>query len=158
MNKYVQEYLEKRNSLKKEKIQKHLFKIMNNLRIGEKEYPENSEYSRDDYPYWDADERKYYRYNAGEISEEEYKLLVQESNDEPQYIEKSKRSNWYGFATVIMVISGIGLLILALISLGEENSTYFLIGLGEFLMVSLFCGIMQLLAGIKQGIDNLQNK
>ncbi len=58
----------------------------------------------------------------------------------------------------MLVLSSIGLLILAILSLSEENAIYFIAGLGEFILFSLFCGIVQLLAGIKQGIDNLQNK
>jgi hypothetical protein len=81
-------------------------------------------------------------------------------NQESSIIKQNnpQRSGWYTFATIMMVIAGIGLLVLAAVSVIEENGLFFLIGLGEFLMISLFCGIVQLLAGIKLGIDNLQNK
>lgn len=59
MNVYVQKYLEKKNANRKEDLMKQAFKVMNDLRIGEKEYPENSEYNRDDYPYWDSEKKKY---------------------------------------------------------------------------------------------------
>ena len=72
-----------------------------------------------------------------------------------KYVE---RSGWYTYATLMLILSAIGLLILVILSLSEENAIYFIIGLGEFILFSLFCGIVQLLAGIKQGIDNLQNK
>ena len=67
-------------------------------------------------------------------------------------------SGWYYFATVLMAVSAIGLVVLGIASLHEENAMFLLIGLGEFLVISLFCGIVQLLAGIKKVIDNLQNK
>ena len=155
MNEYIQKYLEKRNVEKKEEQQKQVLKLINNLRIGEREYPENSEYNRDDYPFWDADKGKYYRYNIGEITDEEFNLLMEGKKDEPKYVEAPERSSWYSFATVMIVLSGIGLFILGIVSISEENALFFLIGLGEFFMMSLFCAIVQLLAGIKQGVDTL---
>lgn len=71
------------------------------------------------------------------------------------YVE---RSGWYTYATIMMVLSAIGFAVLAIASISMENISFFIIGLSEFIMFSLFCGIVQLLAGIKQGIDNLQNK
>ena len=161
MNEYVQKYLEQRNAQKKEEHEKLLLKVMNNLKIGEREYSQDSNNNYEDFPYWDADKGNWYRYNAGEISEEEFNLIVQDVQDasnKTKLVEKPERSGWYAFATFIMILSGIGLFILAIVSISEANAIYFLIGLGEFLMISLFCGILQLLAGIKLGIDNLQNR
>ena len=151
MNKYVQQFIELRNAQKKAELKEQMFKVMNNLKIGEKEYPENSDFNLADYPFWDENNGKYYRYNAGDISEEEFNMLVQDS---PKSVEKKGLSGWATFATVIMILSAIGLLILTIISIGEENAMYFLIGLGEFIMISLFCGIVHLIADIKFSIDN----
>lgn len=71
------------------------------------------------------------------------------------YVE---RSGWYTYATIMMILSAIGLVVLAIVSISMENIIFFIIGLGEFIMFSLYCGIVQLLAGIKHGIDNLQYK
>ncbi len=166
MNKYVQEYLAKKDAQRKEDLKKQALKIMNNLRIGEREYPESQDYDRIDFPYWDTDKKIHYRYNAGEITEEEFKKLVQESSNEPQYvepkhIEKAERSNWYTFATVMMVIGGIGVLITLIIAIGDSyhpNWTPFFIALISYLFELGFWATVQLLAGIKQGVDNLQNK
>ena len=171
MNKYVQEYLEKKNAQKKEELKKQALKIMNNLRIGEREYPENSDYDRNDYPYWDTDKGKYYRYNAGDISEEDIEMLVQESNDEPKLVENAARSNklvenaarsnWYGFATAMIIIGGLGVFITFIIAISDSydpNWIPFLVALISYLFELGFWATVQLLAGIKQGIDNLQNK
>lgn len=161
MNKYVQEYLAKKDAQRKEDLKKQALKIMNNLRIGEREYPESQDYDRIDFPYWDTDKGKYYRYNAGDISEEEFKMLVQESNDEPKFVEKAERSGWYGFATAMMVIGGIGVLITLIIAISDSyhpNWTPFFIALISYMFELGFWATVQLLAGIKQGIDNLQNK
>lgn len=80
------------------------------------------------------------------------------ANSNRQVAKTVERSGWYTYASIMLVLSFIGLLILAILGLSEENAIFFIIGLGEFVLFSLFCGIVQLLAGIKQGIDNLQNK
>ena len=50
----------------------------------------------------------------------------------------------------------IGLAFLIIASIATENIVFLIVGLGEFIMFSLFCGIVQLLAGIKHGIDNMK--
>jgi hypothetical protein len=79
-----------------------------------------------------------------------------DSKSEKRTTVYAERSGWYTYATIMMVLSAIGLVVLAIASISMENIIFFIIGLGEFIMFSLFCGIVQLLAGIKQGIDNLQ--
>ena len=155
MNEFVQKYLEKRNAEKREEQRKKVLKLMGMLKIGEKEYPENSDYDCNDYPYWDVEKRKYYRYNPGEMSDEEVALLLQNIPVETEHAVEPERSGWYSFATFMIVLSSIGLFVLSIVSITEENAIYFLIGLGEFFMVSLFCAVVQLLASIKLGVDKL---
>ena len=81
-----------------------------------------------------------------------------EKKPEKEKVKEVELSGWYYFATVLMIISAIGLAILAIVSFHVHNAIFFWVGLGEFITISLFCGIMQLLAGIKKGIDNLQNR
>ena len=162
MNKYVQNYLELRNAQKRDEQQNQVRKLINNLRIGEKEYPENSDYDRDDYPYWDTDKGKYYRYNIGEISDDELELLLASEKDEPKYVEAPTRSGWHGFATFMIILGGVAVLIVLFVTLAERswhrNWTPFLIVLGSYLMELGFWAIVQLLANIKLGIDNLTLK
>jgi len=159
MNVYVQKYLEKKNANRKEDLMKQAFKVMNDLRIGEKEYPENSEYNRDDYPYWDSEKKKYYRYNAGEMSEEELNILLLDSDKEPKFVEKAAKSNWYIFATVMMILGGLAVLItfmMAIIEDYEPNWIPFFVSLISYMFELGFWATVQLLAEIKQGIDNLK--
>lgn len=161
MNEYVQKYLEKREAQRKEELKKQALKIMNKLKIGEKEYPEGSDPDLVEYPYWDLDKGKRYRYNAGELSEEEIKLILQDHADESKLVEKAERSGWYTFATVMMVIGGLGVLITLFIAASDSyhpNWTPFFVALISFMFELGFWATVQLLAGIKQGIDNLQNK
>lgn len=159
MNVYVQKYLEKKNANRKEDLMKQAFKVMNDLRIGEKEYPENSEYNRDDYPYWDSEKKKYYRYNAGEMSEEELNILLLDFDKEPKFVEKAAKSNWYIFATVMMILGGLAVLItfmMAIIEDYEPNWIPFFVSLISYMFELGFWATVQLLAEIKQGIDNLK--
>lgn len=161
MNEYVQKYLEKRNEQKKEARQKQLYKVINNLRIGEKEYPENSDYNSSDYPYWDVEKGKYYRYNVGEVTEEEFNMLVQDATEDPKFVKKAERSSWYNFAIVMMVLGGLSVLITLIVTVSDSyhpNWTPFVVALVSYLFELGFWATVQLLAGIKQGIDNLQNK
>ena len=70
-----------------------------------------------------------------------------------KYVE---RSGWYTYATVMLVLSVIGLVILIIASIATENIVFLIAGIGEFIMFSLVCGIVQLLSGIKHGIDNMK--
>lgn len=67
-----------------------------------------------------------------------------------------ERSGWYTYATVMLVLSVIGLVILIIASIATENIVFLIAGIGEFIMFSLVCGIVQLLSGIKHGIDNMK--
>ena len=161
MNEYVQKYLEKRNAEKKEEQRKQVLRLSNDLRVGAKEYPENSDYSTIDYPYWDAEKGKRYRYNVGEITDEEFELLKDGKKDEPTYVETPQRSGWHTFATVMIVLGGIAVAITLIAVLADDwhrNWTPFFIVLGGYLMELGFWAIVQLLANIKLDIDKLLTK
>lgn len=161
MNEFIQKYLEKRNAEKKEEQRKQVIKLSNELRIGEKEYPENSDYDRGVYPYWDADKGKYYRYNVGEITDEEYAMMMEDRADEPKYVEEPERSGWHTFATAMIVLGGLAVAITLFAVLADDwdrNWTPFFIVLGGYLMELGFWAIVQLLANIKFDIDKLLAK
>lgn len=159
MNPYVKNYLELRNAQKRDEQQRQVRKLINNLRIGEKEYPEDSDYDREDYPYWDTDKGKYYRYNIGEISDDELEMLLDGEKDEPKYVETPTRSGWHGFATFMIILGGIAVIVVLFATLSEHrwhrDWTAFIAVLGGYLMELGFWAIVQLLANIKLGIDNL---
>lgn len=79
-----------------------------------------------------------------------------ESKKETRTTKYVERSGWYTYATIMLVLSVIGLAIMIIASITEENIDFFIFGVAEFIMFSLFCGIVQLLAGIKHGIDNMK--
>lgn len=66
-------------------------------------------------------------------------------------------SGWHTFATIMLVLSALVFVGWVFVSV-LEGDEYFIIGLVGFVVIFLLCGIVQLLAGIKRGIDKLYNK
>lgn len=161
MNKFIKDYIDRKEEIEKKRLAKEVHKIIQYLEIGDKVYDEQYKPISDEFPKYDEEKKLAYKYDIGDASLEEYRLLLQmfapkKENAKPIVI--TKLSGWFKFATAIMVLSGIGLLSLFIVSHNENDFGYFLMGLGGFLIMSLFSGILQLLAEIKLGIDNLQNK
>ena len=161
MNTYIQNYLKEKEEQEKDTLKREVNRVIQSLEIGEKVYNEKSTYTNAEFPKIDPEKRKPFKYDIGDATKEEYELLLKKAIKKKE-VSKTKYeapiSKWHKYAMAMLIISIIGLLVLAILSLSEENVIYFVIGLGEFILFSLFCGIVQLLAGIKQGIDNLQNK
>ncbi len=160
MNDYIQEFLEKNKAEKKEEQLKNIQKLANKLQIGSKEYPESSNYSRIDFPLWDQDKKKHYRYNIGKISDEEYVLLKDSINDSVKEtsanIDEPAKSIWYIFAVIMAILGGVAVLITLIATISEELEwASFFIVLGSYLLFLSFLAIVILLADIKQGIDKL---
>lgn len=115
MNQYVEKYIERRKreiaeeneSVRKEKISK----IANKIQIGEREFrkdfPDEPEF---DFPYVDYSQNQCYRYNIGELSDEEYEELLKYIPDakKAESNEKKGMTGWYIFAIVMLVLSCIG--------------------------------------------------
>lgn len=161
MNKYIQDYLKQREEKEKKVLEREVNRIIQNLEIGEKVYNEKEKYPKYDYPKFDTEKKMPFKYDIGDATIEELRLFLQTvspKKEETKPLEPVKRSKWYTFATIMIVLSAIGLCILGIVSISEEDPIFFLIGLGEFFMVSLFCAIVQLLAGLKQNFDTLLKK
>lgn len=67
-------------------------------------------------------------------------------------------SGWHTYATIMLIFGILLFIAMTIASFAIGDWLLFSIGLGEFIMFSLFCGIVQLLAGIKHRIDNLHIK
>lgn len=160
MNKYIQEFLEKRKENEKKLLERKIQKVIQNLEIGEKVYGEKFFRTNEEFPNFDKEKGMPFKYDIGDATKEEYELLLKEVS--PTNENKIKKtaviSEWYLYAKVMLIVSAVGLLILAIFSISEKDAIYFCVGAGEFVMFSLFCAIVQLLAGIKQGIDNLLDR
>lgn len=164
MNEYLQKYLEKRKAEEQKEHQKQVIKLVNDLRIGEVEYSTGTDYDREDFPYYDPKKGKYYRYTIGELTNEEYDLLVKENDKKPTEIQRAEPeiSGWKSFAIVMIVLGGLAVLISFFVTLSgdsyDRNWSSFFIILGSFLMELGFWAIVILLTEIKLGIDTLISK
>lgn len=68
------------------------------------------------------------------------------------------KSFWYSFASLILLISFLSLIVSIYYSIKLEDIYIFIVGFISFVGIALSCAVVQLLAGIKEGIDELNNK
>lgn len=117
MNKYIEDYISKKKKENKEDEEITLAEILNELEIGEKEYLGDFKGApKMDFPFYDMEKGDYYRYNAGEVSDEEYKELLKYVPDKVKR-DNGKMSFWYWFSIILMFICIIGDIALG----AEEN-------------------------------------
>ena len=112
MNRYVEDYIARRkDEIVKEK-EKERMKLLAKLRVGEKEYWKSfpSE-SMENFPFYD-DNLDRYRYNAGEITDEDYNELLKYAPQNSATPEVTKHmSGWYVFSIIMMILGCLGGLI-----------------------------------------------
>lgn len=101
---------------------------------------------------------KYFQTQSQSVKHEKTQKSNLDNSPRPVSTYEPSLSIWWTIATIIMILSGVGLFVLTFVSIAEKNAIYFIAGFGEFIVILLFCGIIQLLAKIKFGIDKLQNK
>ena len=77
MNKYIKEYIELRKEeiVEEERLKK--FGLLEKLKLGKMEYSGDfPDDPKDSFPYYDISRNDCYRYNLGEVSEEDYAELL----------------------------------------------------------------------------------
>lgn len=136
-------------------------RVIQNIEIGEKIYDEHSKYPKYEYPKFDGEKKMPYKYDIGDASLEELRLLLQVAapkKEEIKPLEIAQRSKWHTFALIMIILGGIAVTITLIIVLLEgwhRDWTPFIIAAGSYLLELGFWAIVQLLAGIKQGVDTL---
>ena len=131
MNKYIQDYISKKKKENKEDEKMSLAEVLNKLQIGKKEYLSDCEGAPTmDFPFFDMEKNDYYRYNVGEVSDEEYEELLKYVPDEvnPNSTNKGKMSFWYWFAIILMAVGVIGGIVVASERHGEASGIGIIIG------------------------------
>ena len=115
MNKYIEEYISKRKKeiVEEEKMAKDAEKagIIDKLNLGEREYHDQfPDEPVENFPFFDSSRIMPYRYNAGEISDEDYAELLKylPLNDKPVVKSDKKMSSWYTFAIIMMILGCFG--------------------------------------------------
>ena len=91
---------------------------------------------------------------------EKYKVKEPQKEKNTISCKSTKLSPWYSFATILIIIESIALFVLFVLTITSDDADWqsFLIILGAYLFELSFLAIIQLLARIKQGIDNLQKQ
>ncbi len=106
MNKYIKEYIELRKEeiVEEERLKK--FGLLEKLKLGKMEYSGDfPDDPKDSFPYYDISRNDCYRYNLGEVSEEDYaELLKYIPADNNPEVPQKKKSGWYTFALVLLSI------------------------------------------------------
>ena len=137
-------------------------KVVQKIEIGEKVYYEDSKQPKYEFPKFDTEKKMSYRYDIGDATIEELRLLLQVAVPKKEEIKPlviAERSKWHIFATVMIILGGVAVGITLIVVLDNSNWTPFIIALGSYLVELGFWAIVQLLAGIKQDVDTLlQNK
>ena len=167
MNKYIEEYLEKkaaeRRAEQQREAQEKIMKMAQQLKIGEREYNEDEIVgTSESYPHWDRQEKCAFRYNVGDVTVEDYEALAALFRKEEVKVKPAERSGWYTFAVIMIVIGGLGVLS-AFVAVVADDSyrkvwTPFWISLVSYLFVVGFFGIIMLLSQIKETLDNIMIK
>ena len=162
MNKYIQEYLKQREEKEKKNLMREVNKVVQKIEIGEKVYYEDSKQPKYEFPKFDTEKKMSYKYDIGDATIEELRLLLQVAVPKKEEIKPlviAERSKWHIFATVMIILGGVAVGITMIVVLDNSNWTPFIIALGSYLVELGFWAIVQLLAGIKQDVDTLlQNK
>ena len=131
MNKYIQDYISKKKKENKEDEKMSLAEVLNKLQIGKKEYLGDCDGAPTmDFPFFDMEKNDYYRYNVGEVSDEEYEELLKYVPDEvnPNGTNKGKMSFWYWCAIILMAVGIIGGIVVASERHGEAAGIGIIIG------------------------------
>ena len=158
MNKYIQEYLKQREEKEKKSLMREVNRVVQNIEIGEKVYYVDSKQPKYEYPKFDTEKKMSYKYDIGDASIEELRLLLQAAapkKEEIKPLEIAERSKWHTFATVMNILGGIAVGITLIVVLDNRDWTPFIIALGSYLVELGFWAVVQLLSGIKQGVDTL---
>ncbi|MBP5516455.1 MAG: hypothetical protein J6X86_05845 [Bacteroidales bacterium] len=158
MNEYIKNYIEERkrkiSESNEQDFKEKVVRLATELEIGEKEYTEESGFACEGYPYYDGEKRRYYRYNLGDVTKEEYEQLLEYAPKKKATVKRAELSKWYVFAMVVLITNIIGLFVVVIAALASQDLVLLGCGIGEFFFVGLMCAVVQLLAGIKQKVDS----
>lgn len=118
MNKYIEEYISQRkqeiaedNRLAKEAEREV---VLDKLHLGKREYHKDfPDETEENFPCYDSERNEYFRYNLGEVSDEDYTELLKylPKENKPKKMNNKKISGWYTFAIIMLILCCLGALI-----------------------------------------------
>ena len=158
MNEKIQNYLNKRKEEVALEREKEKQQLLENLKLGERVYSDNSTRTIE-FPLYDdslGSELKAYKIDsAQDLTEEDYEEIKKYS--QKGYGITKVPGAWYTFATVMMVLGALGVVIALFVCLSEpfnRDYTPFIIALGGYLIELGLWAIVQLLAKIEANTRN----
>ncbi len=153
MNEKIQNYLNKRKEEVALEREKEKQQLLENLKLGERVYSDNSTRTIE-FPLYDdslGSKLKAYKIDsAQDLTEEDYEEIKKYS--QKGYGITKVPGAWYTFATVMMVLGALGVVIALFVCLSEpfnRDYTPFIIALGGYLIELGLWAIVQLLAKIE---------
>ena len=156
MNEKIQNYLNKRKEEIALECEKEKQQLLEELKLGERVYSDSSTRTlefplyNDDY---DSNRKAYKIDSAQDLTDEEYEELKKYSQKGYGTSKANEPGGWHTFATVMMVLGALGVVIALLVCLSESsyhrNYTPFIIALGGYLIELGLWAIVQLLAKIE---------
>ncbi len=153
MNEKIQNYLNKRKEEVALEREKEKQQLLENLKLGERVYSDNSTRTIE-FPLYDdnlGSELKAYKIDsAQDLTEEDYEEIKKYS--QKGYGITKVPGAWYTFATVMMVLGALGVVIALFVCLSEpfnRDYTPLIIALGGYLIELGLWAIVQLLAKIE---------
>ena len=145
MNKYIGDYISRRKVEMENLRQIEQSGLWNTLHLGECEFSNDfPNEPKENFPYYDISLGKYYRYNPGVVTDEDYVELLKyvpnnhskHDNDEPHRLNKPhKLSGWYSFSIVVTIITAFVMLFGLVV---DDSGIVFAIGGGVFIYMLFF--------------------
>lgn len=121
MNKYIEDYItQRKKEMAEEKLRTNEAEkagLLDKLQIGKREYRDDfPDEAFDNFPYYDNLKGKHYRYNVGEVSDEDYAELLKyvPKKDKTDDNSANKISGWYTFGVIMMIIGCVGGIVVAI--------------------------------------------
>ena len=150
MNKYIEDYIKQRKLeiAEEERLAKESEKeeVLFKLHIGAKEYYKDFlNEPADNFPFYDSAQQKHYRYNLGDVTDDEYAELLKyiPSENKPKVDTNKKMSGWYTFSIIMVILGCIGGFIIGIMD--KFNILYVifsvLVSLIFFSQIILLCKI-----------------
>ena len=121
MNKYIEDYIAQRKKEMAEdqqrKYEAEKAGLLYRLQIGKREYRDDfPNEAFDNFPYYDNLKGKHYRYNVGDVSDEDYAELLKyvPQKDNPIVNSANKIGGWYTFGVIMIIIGCLGGIVVAI--------------------------------------------
>ena len=156
MNEKIQNYIAKGKEEIALEQEKEKQQLLEELKLGKRVYSDNSTRTLEFPLYDDSYDLKHKAYKidtAQDLTDAEYEELRKYSKKGYGTTKANEPSGWYTFATVMMVLGGIGVAVALLLCLSESSYdrdyTPFVIALGAYLVELGLWAIVQLLAKIE---------